>query len=50
MALIVVCVIWENVTSLMRGASIWERWEETKYPESRAVSPVPQNGNEKEVA
>ncbi|KAK9235745.1 Low temperature requirement A [Lipomyces kononenkoae] len=33
MALIVLCVIWENVTSLMRGAKFWEPWKDTKYPE-----------------
>ncbi|CRG86311.1 8-amino-7-oxononanoate synthase [Talaromyces islandicus] len=33
MALIVFCVIWENVTSLQRGAKVWESWTETKYPE-----------------
>lgn len=33
MALIVFCVIWENVTSLQRGAKIWESWTETSYPE-----------------
>lgn len=33
MALIVFCVIWENVTSLQRGAKIWEAWTETSYPE-----------------
>ena len=33
MALIVLCLIWENITSLMRGAKFWESWENTKYPE-----------------
>jgi hypothetical protein len=33
MALIVLCLIWENITSLMRGAKFWEKWENTKYPE-----------------
>lgn len=33
MALIVACVVWENVTSLMRGAKFWERWENTQYPD-----------------
>jgi hypothetical protein len=33
MALIALTVIWENVTSLMRGAKFWEKWENTKYPE-----------------
>ena len=34
MALIALTVIWENVTSLMRGAKFWEKWENTKYPEN----------------
>jgi len=33
MVLIALTVIWENVTSLMRGAKFWEKWENTKYPE-----------------
>jgi hypothetical protein len=33
MTLIVLCVIWENITSLMRGAKFWEKWENMKYPE-----------------
>jgi len=33
MALIVLCVIWESITSLMCGAPFWEKWENTKYPE-----------------
>jgi hypothetical protein len=33
MALVVFCVIWENVTSLQRGAKIWESWTDTSYPE-----------------
>jgi hypothetical protein len=33
MALIALTVIYENVTSLMRGAKFWEKWENTKYPE-----------------
>jgi hypothetical protein len=32
MALLVFCVVWENVTSLMRGAKFWESWEGTEYP------------------
>jgi hypothetical protein len=32
MALIVVCLVWESITSLMRGAKFWESWENTKYP------------------
>ncbi|KAE8152450.1 bacterial low temperature requirement A protein-domain-containing protein [Aspergillus avenaceus] len=35
MALIVFCLIWENITSLHCGAGIWERWENTTYPEQR---------------
>ncbi|OJJ36984.1 hypothetical protein ASPWEDRAFT_67296 [Aspergillus wentii DTO 134E9] len=33
MALIVFCLIWENVTSLRRDCQIWEKWENTNYPE-----------------
>lgn len=33
MALIVFCLIWENVTSLQRGAKVWEAWKDTAYPE-----------------
>ncbi|KAH8695201.1 bacterial low temperature requirement A protein-domain-containing protein [Talaromyces proteolyticus] len=33
MALMVWIVIWENITSLQRGAKLWEPWTETKYPE-----------------
>ncbi|PLB43630.1 hypothetical protein P170DRAFT_393489 [Aspergillus steynii IBT 23096] len=35
MALVAFCLIWENVTSLRRDAKIWERWENTEYPEER---------------
>ncbi|KKK22341.1 hypothetical protein P175DRAFT_0441139 [Aspergillus ochraceoroseus IBT 24754] len=35
MALVVFCLIWENVTSLRRDAQLWEPWENTKYPEER---------------
>ncbi len=31
--LIVICLIWENITSLMRGATVWEPWVDTDYPE-----------------
>jgi hypothetical protein len=31
-ALVVFCLVWENITSLMRGAKIWEKWENTKPP------------------
>ena len=33
MTLMVVCVIWENVTSLVCGAKFWEPWTNTAYPE-----------------
>ncbi|KAJ8101951.1 bacterial low temperature requirement A protein-domain-containing protein [Lipomyces tetrasporus] len=33
MALSVLCVVWESVTSLVRGAKLWEKWENRKYPE-----------------
>jgi hypothetical protein len=32
MALLVFCVMWENISSLMRGAKFWESWEGTEYP------------------
>jgi hypothetical protein len=32
MALIVFCVVWENITSLTRGSKFWESWEGTDYP------------------
>lgn len=35
MALIAFCLVWENVTSLRRDAKIWERWENTEYPQDR---------------
>lgn len=37
MALFVVCVIWENVTSLIKGARVWEKWalSERRYPEAQ---------------
>lgn len=49
MALFVVCVMWENVTSLMKGARVWEKWavEETKYPETEEVSSQTNDGSEK---
>lgn len=34
MVLMVVCVVWENVTSLVRGAKFWEPWTNTEYPET----------------
>ena len=36
MALVAFIVIWENVTSLMRGAKFWEKWENTKYPDEES--------------
>ncbi|EED19222.1 conserved hypothetical protein [Talaromyces stipitatus ATCC 10500] len=33
MALVAFCVIWENVSSLQRGAKVWESWRDTRYPE-----------------
>ena len=33
MALIALTVVYENVTSLMRGAKFWEPWQNTAYPE-----------------
>lgn len=33
MALVALTVVYENVTSLMRGAKFWEKWENTEYPE-----------------
>lgn len=32
MTLIVLCVIWENITSLVKGVPFWEKWENTKMP------------------
>lgn len=32
MALIVLCLIWENVTSLKCNSHIFQRWQNTKYP------------------
>ncbi|QDS76895.1 hypothetical protein FKW77_003991 [Venturia effusa] len=34
MALLVFTVVWENVTSLTRGAKFWESWEGTDYPKA----------------
>jgi hypothetical protein len=39
MALVVLCVVWENVTSLMRQARFWEKWEGTRYPDA-GILPV----------
>jgi hypothetical protein len=52
MALIALTVIWENVTSLMRGANFWEKWENTKYPENghnARTAPHEQDASEKNV-
>ncbi|OBT67248.1 hypothetical protein VE03_02671 [Pseudogymnoascus sp. 23342-1-I1] len=38
MALVVACVVWENVTSLQCGAKLWERWENTDYPDDYRVT------------
>lgn len=35
MSLMAFCVVWENITSLMRSARFWEKWENTRYPEVR---------------
>ncbi|KAL5360096.1 bacterial low temperature requirement A protein-domain-containing protein [Aspergillus floccosus] len=35
MALIVFCLVWENISSLHRGAHIFEPWTDTTYPEQR---------------
>jgi len=39
MALIAFIVIWENITSLMRGAKFWEKWEDTRYPDEESREP-----------
>lgn len=44
MALIVLCVIFENITSLMRGAKFWEKWEDTKYPEDNGCTDAARKG------
>lgn len=33
MALFVICLVWETVTSLRKGACFFEKWEDTQYPE-----------------
>lgn len=42
MSLFVLCVMWENVTSLIKGQRVWEKWavEETRYPESLSGSGI----------
>ncbi|KAK6544218.1 hypothetical protein TWF694_000921 [Orbilia ellipsospora] len=39
MSLFVFCVIWENLTSLSRGAKFWESWEGTDYPKDSDLIP-----------
>lgn len=34
MALFAFTVLWENITSLQRGAKFWESWEGTDYPKA----------------
>ncbi|KAK9489784.1 bacterial low temperature requirement A protein-domain-containing protein [Lipomyces doorenjongii] len=43
MALSVLCVVWENITSLISGAKFWEKWVDTKYPEINDVTTQPQD-------
>lgn len=51
MALIVFCLIWENVSSLQRGAKFWEVWRDTGYPEggNRAHKHKNAAGEDREV-
>jgi hypothetical protein len=44
MALIVLCLVWENVTSLRRDARFWESWTDTEYPDSNRGICVPRVG------
>jgi hypothetical protein len=37
MALFVATVLWENITSLQRGAKFWESWEGTEYPKTTDI-------------
>jgi hypothetical protein len=37
MACFVFIVLWENITSLMRGAAFWESWEGTEYPKTTDI-------------
>jgi hypothetical protein len=32
MVLLSLTVVWENITSLQKGAKFWEKWEGTEYP------------------
>ena len=46
MALFVFCVLWESVTSLRSGAHLWEKWEDTDYPdESHGSALSKENGD-----
>jgi hypothetical protein len=38
MALVVFCVVYENITSLQCGAKFWESWENTGYPDDYKVT------------
>ncbi|KAJ6150933.1 hypothetical protein N7470_007527 [Penicillium chermesinum] len=49
MALFVLCVVWESITSLRCGAHIWERWSETDYPERRRGDDTFKNGPGREL-
>jgi hypothetical protein len=45
MALVVFCLIWENVSSLQRGAKVWEVWRDTGYPEGGNRAHKHKHGN-----
>lgn len=49
MALIVFCLIWENVSSLQRGAKFWEGWSDTRYPEGGNRAHKHTNNGNREV-
>ncbi|KAL2061582.1 hypothetical protein VTL71DRAFT_6959 [Oculimacula yallundae] len=49
MALLAFVVIWENITSLMRGAKFWEKWVDTAYPEEGARSESVSGSGKEEV-
>jgi hypothetical protein len=34
MVLLAFTLIWENITSLQKGAKFWESWEGTEYPKA----------------
>lgn len=44
-ALIVFCLVWENVSSLQRGARVWESWKDTRYPEETCADETGVNKN-----